>query len=210
MSSLGQRLRNLRESKKLNQKELAEILHINNSTLSQYESDTRVPSDEIKIKIAEYFDVTLDYLIGKPIAPQTPTKHVPKKGIKIPVLGEVQAGIPVEAIEDIIDYEEITEDMARTGEFFGLQVRGQSMEPRFVEGDVVIVRKQADVNSGDIAIVLVNGDVATIKKIKKQKNGITLMPLNPAFEPIFFNNEEISDLPVVILGKVVELRGKFY
>ena len=83
------------------------------------------------------------------------------------------------------------------------------MEPKFSEGDVVIVRKQPDVNSGDIAVVLVNGDDATIKKIKKRPEGVMLIPSNPNYEPMFYSNQEIEELPVVVLGKVVELRAKF-
>lgn len=95
------------------------------------------------------------------------------------------------------------------GEYFALQIRGNSMEPKFSAGDVVIVRKQSDVNSGDIAVVLVNGDDATIKKIKKRPDGVMLIPNNPEFEPMFYSNQEIEELPVVVLGKVVELRAKF-
>lgn len=72
----------------------------------------------------------------------------------------------MEAVENILDYEEISEDMARQGDYFALQIKGDSMEPRIKEGDVVIVRKQPDVESGEVAIVLVNGDEATIKKCK--------------------------------------------
>ena len=99
--------------------------------------------------------------------------------------------------------------MATSGDYFALQVRGRSMEPRMKEGDVVIIRQQPDVDNGDIAIVLVNGNDATIKKIGKSSEGIMLVPTNPAFEPIFYNNREIMELPVKILGKVVELRAKF-
>ena len=84
------------------------------------------------------------------------------------------------------------------------------MEPRMLEGDVVIVKRQDDVESGDVAIVLVNGDEATVKKIKKMDTGITLIATNTSvYEPHFYSNEEIETLPVQILGKVVELRGKF-
>ena len=83
------------------------------------------------------------------------------------------------------------------------------MEPRILEGDVVIVRQQEDVDSGDIAIVLVNGDEATVNRVKKQEEGITLIATNTSvYEPHFYSNQEIRDLPVRILGKVVELRGK--
>lgn len=127
----------------------------------------------------------------------------------IPVLGEVAAGIPIEAVQDIVDYEEIDQALATTGEFFGLRIKGSSMEPRMREGDVVIVRKQEDVDTGDTAVVLVNGNEATVKKIKKGEQGITLLPTNPAYDPMFFTSAEIESLPVVILGKVVELRAKF-
>lgn len=83
------------------------------------------------------------------------------------------------------------------------------MEPRILEGDVVIVRQQEDVDSGDIAIVMVNGDEATVKRVKKQEDGITLIATNTSvYEPHFYSNQEIRDFPVRILGKVVELRGK--
>ena len=83
------------------------------------------------------------------------------------------------------------------------------MEPRMLDGDVVIVRRQDDVDSGDVAIVLVNGNEATVKRIKKQEDGITLIATNTCvYEPHFYSNKEIQSLPVQILGKVVELRGK--
>ena len=131
-----------------------------------------------------------------------------KKGVTINVLGRVAAGIPIEAIEEIIDTEEITEELARTGNFFGLQIHGNSMEPRIYEGDVVIVRQQDDADSGDVVIAMINGDDATCKRLRKYRDGIELIPNNPSYEPMFFSNEEIMTKPVKIIGKVVELRGK--
>ena len=203
---IGDRIRALRTNAGMTQIELANKLNISNSTLSQYESSARTPSDDMKLKIAALFQVSTDYLLSGRNAPAKPEK---KKGVQIPVLGEVRAGYPMEAVENIIDYEEIDEDMARRGEFFALRIKGDSMEPRFVEGDVVIVRKQETAESGDIVVALVNGDSATIKKLKRHQNGITLMPTNPTYEPMYYSNEEIMELPVTILGKVVELRAKF-
>ena len=99
--------------------------------------------------------------------------------------------------------------MARNGEYFALSVKGDSMEPKFTEGDVVIVRKQEDVDSGDIAIMMVNGDEATIKKVQKFDGGINLIPSNPVYDVITYSNKDIMEKPVVCLGKVVELRAKF-
>lgn len=137
------------------------------------------------------------------------TNIAQKKGVTINVLGRVAAGIPIEAVEDIIDTEEITEELARTGSFFGLQIHGNSMEPKFSEGDVVIVRQQNDAESGDIVIATVNGDNATCKRLKKYETGIALLSTNPDYDPMIFTNDEIERKPVKIIGKVVELRAKF-
>jgi repressor LexA len=132
-----------------------------------------------------------------------------KKGVVINVLGRVAAGIPLEAITDIIDTEEISQNLAKTGEFFGLQIHGDSMEPRMYEGDIVIVRQQDDAESGDIVIAMVNGNDATCKRLMKYAGGISLISLNSKYQPMQYTNQEIEETPVRIIGKVVELRGKF-
>ena len=132
-----------------------------------------------------------------------------RKGVVINVLGRVAAGIPIDAIEDIIDTEEISEEMAKTGEFFGLQIHGNSMTPGICDGDIVIVRQQDDAESGDIVIATINGDEATCKRLRKYKDGIELISNNPSYSPFEFSNQEIEEKPVRIIGKVVELRRKF-
>lgn len=132
-----------------------------------------------------------------------------KKGNIINVLGRVAAGIPIEAIEEVIDTEEITEELARTGDFFGLKIKGDSMIPNICDGDVVIVRQQDDAENGEIVIATVNGTDATCKRLRKYKGGIELIANNPTYEPLEFSNEEILEKPVKIIGKVVELRRKF-
>jgi repressor LexA len=120
------------------------------------------------------------------------------------------AGVPIDAYEEILDYEEILPETAADGEYFGLRVSGDSMEPKFSEGDVVIVRQQSDADSGDIVIALVNGSDATIKRlIKYAEGGIALVASNPTYAPLRFTEAEISSKPVQIVGKVVELRAKF-
>lgn len=131
------------------------------------------------------------------------------RGVLINVLGRVAAGIPIEAVEEIIDTEEIGAELARTGEFFGLKIHGDSMEPRMCEGDVVIVRKQNDAENGEIVIATVNGADATCKRLRKYRDGIELISNNPTYDPMFYSNEDIENKPVRIIGKVVELRGKF-
>ena len=205
------KLKKLRENRGMTQAELGKALDISPSAIGMYEQGRRIPDISTLKKISSFFSVSVDYLIENNLqnnANKTPPSS--GKGIRIPVLGRVVAGIPIEAVEEILDYEEITPELAATGEFFALKIRGHSMEPRMMEGDVVIVRKQEDVESGDVAIVLVNGNEATVKRVKKQEEGITLIATNTSvYEPHFYSNKEIKNLPVQILGKVVELRGKF-
>ncbi len=198
------RIRKLRKEMNMKQLELCEKLGIVQATLSGWENEKYEPDLKSIKRMAEIFNVSIDYLLGESNRPVS--EH---NVFEIPVLGTVQAGIPMEAIENIIDYEEISEEMARSGEYFGLRVKGSSMEPKFSEGDVVIVRKQPDAENGEIAIILVNGSEATIKKIKKDSNGIMLIPSNPNYEVQFYDKKDIEEKPVQIIGKVVELRAKF-
>ena len=158
--TFGDRIKNLRLEKEWTQAYVGKQIGVSDRVIGYYETDNRFPKDEKTLKdLANLFNVSVDYLIGN--------VHITKKKNAIPVLGHVQAGIPIDAIEEILDYEEITPEMAAHGEYFALQVKGSSMEPRMREGDVVIVRKQPDVLHDDTAIVLVNGGEATIKRVLK-------------------------------------------
>lgn len=201
-----EKIRQLREEQGLSQQDLADKMgYKSRSAINKIELGLRDISHSKVIAFAEALGVSPAYLFGWTDDKQSGAKQ----GVKIPVLGTVPAGIPLEAIEEILDYEEIPTKMAQQGDFFALQVKGASMEPKISEGDVVIIKKQEDVDSGDIAIVMVNGYDATVKKIKKFDGGINLIPLNPDFDVMTYSNKEIIDLPVRILGKVVELRAKF-
>lgn len=196
------RLKELRTQAQLTQVEVAARLGITQQAYANYERGVREADYEALTKLSDIFGVTIDFLLGNNTAQN-------KSGIKIPVLGRVAAGIPIDAIEEIIDYEEVTPEMAKRGNLIGLQIKGHSMEPRICDGDVVIVQCQSYIDDGHIGIVMVNGDEATCKKIKFSNAGMTLISFNPAYEPIFYSNEEIENLPVKIFGKVIELRGKF-
>lgn len=204
MLKLYQNIKKLREEKGLSQDALAKLTgYTDRSSIAKIEKG-QVDLQQSKIELfAKALGTTSRELVG------WEDDFLPKKkGFTINVLGQVAAGIPIEAVEDIIDTEEITEEMARTGTFFGLQLHGDSMEPRMCEGDVVIVRQQDDAESGDIVIATVNGSDATCKRLRKYRDGIELISNNPAYAPMFYSNEEIIEKPVRILGKVVELRGK--
>lgn len=196
---IAEKMKQLRQRSGLSQEDLGRLLGVSKQAVSMYERGARSVDLETLNKLADIFSVDINLLCGRKTSP-----------IKIPVLGYVAAGIPIQAITDIIDYEELAPDMLKDGsEYFALKIKGQSMEPRIYDGDVVIVRVQPDVDSGQIAIVCVNGDEATCKKIAKQPGGILLQPLNPTYETVFYTVEQIEQIPITILGKVVELRGKF-
>lgn len=197
-------MRLLRQNAKKSQQEIANYLGCDRSTYTKYETGSSEPPFEVIRRLAEFYNESVDFIMS-----DVSTAPSAGRGVRIPVLGNVAAGIPIDAIEDILDYEEIDQALASTGEFFGLKIKGHSMEPRICDGDVVIIRKQEDVETGELAVVLINGDSATVKKIKKGSSGIGLIPLNPSYEPTYYTSEEIESLPVSIIGKVVELRGKF-
>lgn len=205
MKSIGERIKDARKSAGLTQLELAKKTELSRSYIGDIEKDRYNPSVSTLQLIATATNTPLEDLL-----PSTKTVSPTGRGVRIPVLGRVVAGIPIEAIEEILDYEEITPEMAATGDFFALQVRGDSMLPTLKDGDVVIVKKQPTVDSGDIAIVLVNGNDATVKEIKESPAGITLIGHNVAvYTPHFYSNADIKNLPVQVLGKVVEMRRKF-
>ena len=200
------RIKALRLEHGLRQIDLANKIGALQSTISQWETGKVEPDIEALIKIASIFETSIDNVLGE----ESPRPPISSGGTWVPVLGEVAAGIPIEAVEDIVDYEEIDAALAATGDFFGLRIKGSSMEPRIREGDVVIVRKQGDADTGDTVVVLVNGDRATVKRLKKEADGsMWLLPNNPAYDPQHFTPTEITEKPVHIIGKVVELRGKF-
>lgn len=186
----------------LTQKELGEKIGVKHNTISSYESGKNEPEQDMLFKIAAALDISINELF-----PQTASSFAGIKGVRIPILGKVVAGIPLEAITDIDGWEEISPKMAASGEYFALRIKGLSMEPKLHEGDVVIVKRQSDVESGDTAIILVDSEDATVKQIKKTKEGIMLIGLNiDVYPPHFYTNREIADLPVQIIGKVVESR----
>lgn len=178
---------------------LCKKLNLSTSKVTAWKNGS-VPKGDTLQKIADYFNVSVDYLLGY----QAPTVST-----RIPVYGKVAAGIPIEAITDIEDYEEITPELAAKGNYIALKIKGDSMSPYILNGDTVIVRLQNDCEDGDIAIVLVEQNDATCKKIKKTPKGLYLMPLNTAYEPIFYDATECEKLPVSVIGVVAELRRSF-
>lgn len=205
MLELYENIKSRRLSLNMTQSELAEMMgYADKSMIAKIEKGiVDLPQSKI-IAFADALNTTPGNLMGL-----DGIESNKKSGVKIKVLGHVAAGIPISAIEDIIDTEEITEELARTGEFFGLKIKGNSMAPTICDGDIVIVRQQDDAESGDTIIATINGDEATCKRLRKYKDGIELISNNPAYDPFDFSNKDILEKPVKIIGKVVELRRKF-
>lgn len=187
----GERIRARRVELNMSQTTLAERMGLKDkSSISRIEKGS--PSLDTVQKVAKALNCSTAFLMGW------------EKSNRIPVLGRVAAGIPIEAIEEIIDYEEVDDRLASLGDLFGLRIKGNSMEPRICNGDVVIVHQQPDVESGDTVIATINGDDAVCKKFYRYGDTILLRSNNPVYADIDVTGR--NDFHII--GKVIELRGK--
>lgn len=221
MATSTERINQIMKEKKLRQIDILNLakpfqqkynIKFSKSHLSQYVNGKSNPDNEKIFLLSKVFGVTEAWLLGYNVPRYERIENTgpqPPQGLKIPVLGTVAAGIPISAVEEILDYEEVPQSWKNQGEFFGLRIKGDSMKPDINHGDTVIVRKQSTANNGDVVITLVNGDDVTCKKFEKLDNGIILISNNSEYSPMYFSNEEAVTKPVVILGRVVELRRKF-
>lgn len=202
----GNVLKNLRVSKGLSQEELSNKFGVSTSTIGMYETNKREPNFELLKEFANFFNVSTDYLLEQIKKDDLANFDI----IQIPLLGKIAAGCPTEMFADVIDYIDIPADMARGNkELFALKTKGKSMEPNFIEGDILIFEKTEDCENGQFCAVAVNGDDATFKKVTKTDTGIMLQPLNPAFETKFYTNDQIASLPVTIIGVLKQIRRNF-
>lgn len=168
-----------------------------------------LPDDRLN-EIADYLNVSPSYLMRDDDDPYGTMVVNSDGSVTIKVFGVIPAGIPMEAIEDYIDTEQIPYEMTRGGrEYFALQVRGDSMYPLYLNGDIVIVRKESTCVSGDDCVVYVNGDDATLKRVFLHDGGsLEIRPINPNYPPRIFSAKEVAELPVRIGGVIVELRRR--
>ena len=194
------------------QQDMCNDLGWKKGTVSAWVNGTRMPKmDKIDI-MCKYFGCERDDLLFDA------REMKMMRSVSIPVYARVAAGIPLEASEEIVDREEIPKKWTEFGDYYGLRIRGDSMQPRIEEGDVVIVRKQSTADDGralcgnftnDYAVVGDNnGNDAVCKKLKVYKDGIALVSNNPIYPPMYFSTSDTQDIPVRIIGRVVEIRGK--
>lgn len=178
------------------------------STISNWKRGVYAPKEETRRKLAQRLGVSLTYL-DTGVGITVDDAKFRAMDI-IPIVGQSAAGQPIDAIQDIQGFVQFDYSEYNNGEFYALIVKGDSMFPQIHDGDLVIVKRQQNVNEGDIAVVLVNGDEeSTIKKVKFDNSGLVLIPFNPEYKEIHFTAQDVINLPVRIVGKVVEVRRKF-
>jgi len=194
----------LRIKKGLKQEELSKIINVSQASLSGYENEKFEPDNKTLLHLASYFGVSTDYLLGNEDVPWS----FAKQEKKIPVFRRIRAEWSVQNAKEIIGYEEISEDMVRQGNYFAIKAHGDSMEPRIQDGDIVIMHKQSEAESGNVVAVSISGNEATIQKIVKYESGLTLISYNPKYDPVSYSKADVIRLPIIVLGKAVELRGK--
>lgn len=210
--SLGHRLKELRARSEKTQEEIVKLLRANGImtnrvTLSRWENDEQEPTLNPVMTLASIYNVTVDYIISgnDDILLKKESKL---KALRIPVLGHIPAGTPVDAVEDILDWEELDpRQFNPNNDYFGLMVRGDSMYPEYFDGDIIIVQQDPTPESGKDVVAYVNGYEATLKRLYKYENGsIELRAVNPNYESKKFTQSEMEETPVVIMGYVKELR----
>lgn len=185
------------------QNDLVVELEISQATISDWWNAKSMPRDERLNKVADYFSISTAELLLDPdeIIEINDT-------IEIPVYRQVSCGDPTPEIDEVVGYIYIDEALSKRGEYFAVRAKGDSMLPKVEDGDVLLVRKQKSVNSGEVAIVKVNGDEATCKKVNIRADGLFLQPFNANYESFFYSKEQIIREPVEILGRVIEVRKK--
>lgn len=198
-------LKRFREERGFSQEELANLLGVRQSTVGMWENGTNKPRMKTLEKITEILNITTNDLLAESNA--EPMSYESSGTLKIPIYGYIPAGIPMEAIEDILDYEEAPEEWAYGGkEFFGLKIKGNSMEPEYRDGDVIIFLKQSEFENNEDCAVAINGNDWTFKRVEKLDSGVLIKPLNPNYETMFFTPEQCNSLPVEVKGVFWELR----
>lgn len=205
MSDSPKRLKELREGRNLNQDEFAKVLGLTKSAISNWERGIRKPARENLEAMADFFNVDYDFLTGRTdvrnayqelvkIGRYSDEDRLPINNKKrIPLLGQISAGQPILAVQNIERYEMVDEDHVD----FALRVKGNSMVGAgILEGSIVYVQQEADINNGDIVIALI-GDEATVKRFYRYDGSVVLRPENPSLKECVYKPEEVQ-----IIGKV--------
>ena len=174
---------------------------ISASTFTDWKNGRSAPkADKLKL-LADHFGVSLDYLFGENSARPTPDSK------QIPIIGEIRAGSPIITEETLLGYEYA--EVGETEDYFYLQVRGDSMKNiGMLDGSLVLFRKQQYAEDGDIVACLVGGDSATVKRFKRVKKNVYLLPENEDYSPIRLSTDDFESGEARILGVACEIKIK--
>ncbi len=205
-------MRILRKNKKITMKQLGKDIGVSESTISLYETGQRDPDNATVIKLADYFGVTVDYLLGRSGASSPvmmSSSYTPDALVQFPVIGSIKAGYDGQ-VEEFGTGEYITLPIEMlngrpAGDYLVFQVRGNSMYPKLLDGDKVLVLRTDSVDSGTTAVISYNGDEATIKKVvyKEGEDWLDLIPANPEYETKHISGSDLEFCHVI--GKAVKL-----
>lgn len=188
--------------------ELSEKTGIDKSKISSYMSGRYKAKQDGVYLLARALNVNEAWLMGLDVSMEREIKTdiLGNPVVPIPLVGTVKAGYNYLAQENWEGTIDLDKKVADTGEFFALRIKGDSMIPAFFEGDIVIIRKQNYCENNQFAVVIINGEEGTLKKVKKTDEGIILQPINPAYGPVMYTNKEIKETPIIIAGVFQELR----
>lgn len=203
------RLKLLRVEKGETLQKIADYLNVTMQTVSNYENEKRDMTPETILKLAKYFNVSTDYLLGRSDIRKTESNvfPMPENAVPIPVVGKISAGLPILANENIERYEFAPSSLINKNfTYFYLTVTGDSMNRKFNDGDIVLVQQQSDLENDEIGVFLIDNE-ATVKRYKKEDDRIVLYPMstNPEHDPQIYNPKETN---VKIIGKVISYQGK--
>ncbi|HIY07797.1 MAG TPA: XRE family transcriptional regulator [Firmicutes bacterium] len=201
-----QRLKELRKSRRVSQRALAAALGVTQQAVGKWEMGRSTPDPATIARIADFFGASADYLLGCSGQRQRAAFSAGgEQYVSVPIIGTVKAGYDALAFEE--DYGSAVADVHNPQEYFYLLVRGDSMEPQISDGDLALVRRQTDVESGQLAVVLIDGEEGTLKKVIKKDGAVILQPFNPAYPTQVFMGKDLENLQVV--GKVVETKRRW-
>lgn len=208
---IGNKIRGYREQKNLTQEEVAEYLNTTPQTISRYEIGDRKTNQDILFKLAEYFKVSINDFFPPLSFDNANIIDINSDMVKVPIYGTIKAGVPIESQSDIIDYIEIPKKWTNGGKkFFGIKLSGDSMYPKYQDGDIVIFEQNDDLESynGKDVAVMINGTESTFKRILVNDQGIILQPYNTAYDIMMFSKEQVEELPIRVVGIAREKRTK--
>lgn len=198
------KLKELRHARGVPQQLLADLLHVTKATYSRYENGQFEPTQASLIQLADYFHVTIDYLLGRKII-----KTEIGKSTKIPIFHQITSDIPIHVTTDIDGYEEISRATSVHGDYFAFRMPDSSMEPELHQNDVVIASHQNDITATDLCIVFIGHSNATVRKVQKEKDGVLIIGYNfSSCVSHFYTSQETRELPIKIIGTVTEIRRK--